>query len=184
MIVIIQPGASVFEPAAVLAMLAAVFYAAAIIATRKLGNRANGGSTTLFTLTFFIIAGGIVGWIFQGQETTSAHPSLTFLYRAWFWPQGYEWGYFIALGFISGIGFYCLTQAYRLGDASVVTPFEYTYLPWTVLWGYVFFGALPLPSTWIGLVLIVGSGLFIVYREAIKGRSVVRRKGLGVLRQR
>ncbi len=183
-VVVIQPGASVFEPAAILALLAAVFYASAIIATRKLGRRSNGGTTTLFTLVFFIIAGGIVGFIFQGQETTSAHPSLMFLYRAWFWPQGLEWGYFIALGFISGIGFYALTQAYRVADASVVTPFEYTYILWTVLWGYVFFGALPANSTWAGLVLIVGAGLFIVYREAVKGRSVVRRKGLGVLRQR
>ncbi|MBT3556281.1 MAG: DMT family transporter [Rhodospirillales bacterium] len=183
-VVVIQPGASVFEPAAVLALLAAVFYASSIIATRKLGNRSNGGTTTLFTLVFFIIAGGIVGLIFQGQETTSTHPSLQFLYRAWFWPEGSEWLYFIALGVISGVGFYALTQAYRIADASVVTPFEYTYILWTVLWGYVFFGALPAMTTWIGLILIVGSGLFIVYREADKGRSVVLKKGLGILRQR
>lgn len=183
-VVIIRPGASVFDPAAVLALLAAVTYATAIIATRKLGNTTSGGASTIFTAIFFVIMGGIVGLVFQGQETASAHPSLQFLYREWTWPAGNEWLYFLGLGLISGIGFYALTQAYRIADASVVTPFEYTYLPWAVLWGFVFFGALPDLYTWIGLSLIVGSGLFIVYREAVRGRKIVRNRGLGVMRQR
>ena len=93
-VIIIRPGASVFEPAAVLALLAAVTYATAIIATRKLGNTTSGGASTIFTVVFFIIMGGIIGMIFQGQETTSAHPSLQFLYRAWKWPSGNEWYFF------------------------------------------------------------------------------------------
>ena len=60
-VVIVQPGAGVFEPAAVLALLAAVTYATSIVLTRKLGNRTNGGSMTLFTVCFFIVAGGGVG---------------------------------------------------------------------------------------------------------------------------
>ena len=81
-------------------------------------------------------------------------------------------------------GFFALSQAYRLAEASVVTPFEYTYLPWAILFGWLFFGSLPGVNTWIGLVLIVGSGLLIVFREAVLGRRIVRRKGLGILRQR
>ncbi|WP_264211694.1 DMT family transporter [Leisingera thetidis] len=90
----------------------------------------------------------------------------------------------MALGGISGIGFFALSQAYRLAEASVVTPFEYTYLPWSVFWAWMIFGSLPGFTTWIGLSMIVGAGLLIVFREAVMGLRVGRRKGLGILRQR
>ena len=183
-LIVVRPGSAVFEPAALLALLAAVSYAVSIIVTRKIGSRINGGATTLFTVVFFILAGAVLGLIFAQADAASAHPSLAFLYRGWIWPAADEWWLFMALGGISGIGFFALTQAYRAADASVVTPFEYTYLPWTVLWGYVFFGALPGTATWIGLAFIVGAGLFIIYREAIRGRNMARFKGLGIMRQR
>lgn len=183
-VVTMRPGMGVFEPAGLLALMAAVTYAAAIIATRRLGNTTNGGTVTLFSTVFFILGGAVLGIAFAGHETSSAHPSVSFLFHPWVWPQGRDWLLLMALGGISGLGFYALTQAYRLADASVVTPFEYTYLPWAVLWGWVFFGALPGAHTWIGLVLIIGAGLFVIYREAALGSRVVRRRGLGVMRQR
>jgi len=183
-VVMMRPGVGVFEPAALLALMAAISYGSAIIATRKLGNRTNGGTVTLFSTVFFMLTGGALGLGFHGHETESAHPSVAFLFHPWVLPQGRDWLLLMALGCISAVGFYALTQAYRLADASVVTPFEYTYLPWAVLWGWVFFGNLPGPHTWIGLVLIVGAGLFVIYREAILGRKVVRRRGLGIMRQR
>ena len=183
-VIIVQPGAGVFEPAAVLALLAAVSYAVSIILTRKLGNRTNGGSMTLFTVCFFIVGGGLLGLVFSHVEAASPHPSLDFLYRGWTPLESRDWLLLMALGGISGVGFYALSQAYRLAEASVVTPFEYTYLPWAFLWGWVFFGSLPGLSTGVGLVLIVGAGLLIVFREASLGRRIVRARGLGVLRQR
>ncbi|MCP5088935.1 MAG: DMT family transporter [Rhodobacteraceae bacterium] len=183
-LIVVQPGSSVFEPAAVLALLAAVSYAVSIIVTRKIGSRINGGATTLFTVAFFILAGAVLGLIFARADAAGAHPSLAFLYRQWIWPAGGDWWLFVGLGCISGIGFFALTQAYRSAESSVVTPFEYTYLPWAVLWGYVFFGALPGTATWIGLAFIVGAGLFIIYRETSRGRKMVRHKGLGIMRQR
>ena len=183
-LIVVQPGSSVFEPAAVLALLAALCYATSIVITRKIGSRVNGGATTLFTVFVFIAGGAILGAVFSGADAASPHPSLAFLYRGWIWPADSDWWMFVTLGCISGIGFFALTQAYRSADASIVTPFEYTYLPWTVLWGYVFFGSLPGVSTWVGLVFIVGSGLFIIYREANLGRKMVRNKGLGIMRQR
>ena len=183
-VVIVRPGAGVIEPAAILALLAAIFYAISLIITRKIGNQSNGGSMTLFTLAVFVTLGGVLGLVFSQLENSSPHPSLAFLYRQWFWPEPMHWALFLALGLISAIGFFSLSQAYRLAEASVVTPFEYTYLPWSVLWGYVFFASLPDLTTWIGLSMIVGAGLLIVFREAVRNRRVVRRRGLGILRQR
>ncbi len=182
--VIVRPGAGVFEPAAVLALGAAIAYAVSIIATRKLGNSTNGSTTTFCTFGVYILGSGLFGLAFSFISVDSPHPSLAFLFRPWSWPEPLHWPLFVALGLISGVGFFALSQAYRLADASVVTPFEYTYLPWAVLWGFVFFGNLPDVETWVGLLLIVGAGLFILFRESVRGRSLVRKRGLGVMRQR
>jgi drug/metabolite transporter (DMT)-like permease len=183
-IIVVQPGSNVFDPAAILAVLAAFTYGSSTIITRKLGAATNGGTTAIITVLFFIFGGAVLGLIFSPLAGQASHPSVAFLYRAWIWPAPEHWWLFAAIGVISGIGFFCLIQAYRVAEASVVTPFEYVYLFWSVLWGWVFFSALPGPSTWLGLALIVGAGLFIVYRETVKGRRIVRRRGLGVMRQR
>ncbi|HSF96455.1 MAG TPA: DMT family transporter [Thermohalobaculum sp.] len=183
-VIAMRPGYGVFEPAALLALGAALSYGVSIILTRRLGNRTNGSSLTLFATCFFTLGGAGLGLAFDGAATESAHPSVAFLYRPWIWPAAGDWPLLASLGCISAIGFFSLSQAYRLADASVVTPLEYAYLPWAVLWGYVFFGNLPGLHTWAGLVLIVGAGLYVIYRETARGRKLVRWRGLGIFRQR
>ena len=183
-LVIVQPGMGVFQPAAVFALLAAVFYAVSIISTRKLGRSTNGTTMTVVTVITYIIGGGLIGIIFALAPMASPHPSLDFLFRDWSWPQSQDWLLLAIIGGTAAAGFFCLAQAYRLAEASVVTPFEYTAMPWAVLWGWVFFSDLPDAATWIGLIMIISAGLLIVFRETVQNRRVVRRKGLGVFRQR
>ena len=73
----------------------------------------------------------------------------------------------IAAGLIAGVGFYCLSQAYKSAPVSVISSFEYTYLPWAILWGFVFWQEVPDGWSVLGLCLIAGSGLFVMYRERI-----------------
>lgn len=183
-LVIVQPGMGVFQPAAFFALLAAVFYAVSIIATRKLGRRTNGTTITVVTVVTYIIGGGLVGIFFVLAPVTSPDPSLDFLFREWTMPVAKDWLLLALVGCTAAAGFFCLAQAYRLAEASVVTPFEYTAMPWAVLWGWVFFSDLPDAATWIGLTMIISAGLLIVFRETVQNRRVVRRKGLGVFRQR
>ena len=65
-----------------------------------------------------------------------------------------------------------LSQAYRLADAATVAPFEYVGLPLAVFWGLVIFGDLPEWEVWVGISLIMGSGLFVFLRERQKARQV------------
>ncbi|MEM7732839.1 MAG: DMT family transporter [Pseudomonadota bacterium] len=183
-LVIVQPGMGVFQPAAIFALLAAVFYAVSIIATRKLGRRTNGTTMTVITIVTYIVGGGLVGVLFVVMPVTSPHPSLDFLFRDWTMPAAQDWVLLAVIGGTAATGFFCLAQAYRLAEASVVTPFEYTAMPWAVLWGWVFFSDLPDATTWLGLTMIIAAGLLIVFREAVQNRRIVRRKGLGVFRQR
>ena len=72
---------------------------------------------------------------------------------------------FLALGLTGTVGFYCISQAYRYGQANQMAPFEYSSLPFAVLWGWMFWGSLPTVTTLLGSILIVGGGLFVVSLE-------------------
>lgn len=54
----------------------------------------------------------------------------------------------------------------RASGAAVTAPFLYTQIIWGVLFGWLIFGDVPVLTTWIGLVIVIGAGLFSVLREA------------------
>ena len=67
----------------------------------------------------------------------------------------------IVIGFIAAAGFYCLSQAYRLAQPSMIAPFEYIAVPLSVIWGYMFFKDTLDYQSVTGMMLVVGSGLYI-----------------------
>ena len=73
-----------------------------------------------------------------------------------------------------------MTVAYRDGTPSLVASFEYLALPMSVVWGFVLWQSLPDLLSTAGIVLILGSGLVVSYREALLGRRAFsRRNALG-----
>jgi S-adenosylmethionine uptake transporter len=70
----------------------------------------------------------------------------------------------MAAVFIVG-GYYLSVQVMRVGDVSFVAPFRYTGLIWALILGWAVFGHWPAPLTMIGAAIIVGTGLFTLYRE-------------------
>jgi drug/metabolite transporter (DMT)-like permease len=59
----------------------------------------------------------------------------------------------------------CVNRSLRLAPASVVVPYQYSMIIWAVLFGYLVFGDLPSIATLVGVVIIIGAGLFIFVRE-------------------
>lgn len=159
-----------------LPVISALAYAANQILTRKLGATTKASALAIYiqgmfilvSLTFFMVAGD--GRFAAG----TSDPSLNFLLRAWTWPADGDWVYMIALGLNTGVVIYCLAQAYRMANAATVAPFEYTGLPMAILWGWLIWGELPDPIVWLGILLIMGSGLFVFFREKQKARQVAR----------
>ena len=100
--------------------------------------------------------------------------SLIFLLRAWTLPTQEDWIYFVGLGVNSAAIGYCLSQAYRVADAATVAPYEYVGLPLAVFWGWLIFTELPQWEVWVGITLILGSGLFVFLRERQKARAIAR----------
>jgi drug/metabolite transporter (DMT)-like permease len=78
----------------------------------------------------------------------------------------------LAIGVINALGQYWWTRALHLAPASAVTPYYYFSLVWAILLGFLIWGDVPTPSLLIGSAIVVGSGLFLLWREA--GRAYVR----------
>jgi drug/metabolite transporter (DMT)-like permease len=71
------------------------------------------------------------------------------------------------IGVAGALGQYAITEAFRLGEASLIAPLEYTALVWGVLLDATLWGVLPDSITWLGAGIIVASGLYLLRRERI-----------------
>jgi drug/metabolite transporter (DMT)-like permease len=73
----------------------------------------------------------------------------------------------LGVGVAGGLGQYAITEAFRLGEASLIAPLEYTALVWGVLLDLSLWGVLPDAITWLGAAIIVASGLYLLRRERV-----------------
>lgn len=164
-----------------LPVFAALTYALNQLLTRKLGARAKASALAVYIqLAFIVVSVGFYAVAGDGRFLPQdASTSATFLLRAWTWPAAGDWWVFAGLGCNGAIVGYCLSQAYRLADAATVAPFEYLGLPLSVFWGLVIFGDLPVWEVWVGIFLILASGLFVFVREQQKARHLARRELVG-----
>ena len=161
-----------------LPVLSALAYALMQLMTRKLGATTKASALAVYiqttfiavSLGFYLVAGD--GRFAAGSDNTSVQ----FLLRAWIWPDPADWALLLGLGVNSAITGYCLSQAYRLTDAATVAPFEYVGLPLAVTWGWLFWAEFPSWEVWLGMLLIIGAGLFVFLREQQKARRVARTK--------
>ena len=167
-IVILRPGSASFQTASLLPLLAAFGYATLHMLTRYIGKTESAASMSFYIqVTFLIIClafGLIIG---DGKFSGGGDPSLEFLFRAWSWPSSNHYLIMILIGAGSAFGGFFISQAYRISEAAVVAPFEYIALPIAIFWGVVIFGDWPDKTTLAGIALLLGSGLYIIWRETI-----------------
>jgi drug/metabolite transporter (DMT)-like permease len=104
-------------------------------------------------------------WVGDGHLAGSSDPSLAFLFRPWIWPPVADWWAFLATGLAVGIGGLMMSQAYRTCEAALIAPFEYVGMPMAILWGALVFGTFPDFTSWVGIALICGAGLYTLWRE-------------------
>lgn len=77
----------------------------------------------------------------------------------------------MASGTASAVGGLLIAQAYRLCEAGLVAPFEYVAMPMAIFWGATVFHEWPDRTAWIGITLICGGGLYMLWRETTTNRS-------------
>ena len=82
----------------------------------------------------------------------------------------------IAAGIFGGIGQVLLTQCYRYGDASLIAPFDYTSMIWALTVSLLVFSTWPNGTMLLGTAIVIGAGLFVIYREHRLGIERTRSK--------
>lgn len=91
-------------------------------------------------------------------------------------PQGLNWLWLFGVGFWAAASHMCMTVALKCAPASTLAPLHYLEIVTAVTLGYLVFGDFPNALTWVGIVIIVASGLYIIHRERItlhQARSVL-----------
>jgi drug/metabolite transporter (DMT)-like permease len=144
---IVRPGLGVLSWAALLPILVAFMYACFQILTRIIGNT-DPASTSMF---YSVLLGT--------AATSLAMPWV------WVWPTAVDWALMVAAGCLGAGSHFLLVKALQLAPASLLQPFTYVQLIAAVIIGYVVFDALPDLFTWIGSLIVVASGLFVLWRQ-------------------
>lgn len=166
-LIVIRPGTSAFQVASLLPIFAALMYGTLHMLTRKIGGTESAATMAIYIQLVFVVTSALIGLALgDGRFTGMGHPSLEFLFRAWVVPDPGDYAVLAMIGVSSVLGGYFISQAYRVSEAAFAAPFEYVAMPMAILWGITVFGTWPDRVAWIGIALIVGAGLYLIWREA------------------
>ncbi len=169
-LIIIRPGGG-FGPAAFLPLLAALCYALNMIVLRKAsGTRSS--LTVQCGATFYACAGMVAVSLGLGA-TGHIEPSFADLPR-------WAWGAIMASGALAAASFILIAEAFRQAEAGLLAPFQYLEIIGATTVGYLVFGDFPDGLTWVGIAIILGSGLYVFWREQMP----VNRAGMRPRRRR
>lgn len=165
-LIVLRPGTEAFQVASLLQLAAAFGYSGLHIMTRFLRDTENAVSMTFYIQIVFIVVCVVFGLFFgDGKLAEQSNASLAFLFREWRVPDATDLPLMLILGIFASIGGYCISQAYRLGEAAIVAPVEYLAMPLSIALGVLVFGTWPDAVAWCGIGLILSSGLYTVWRE-------------------
>ncbi|MCO6384277.1 MAG: DMT family transporter [Vannielia sp.] len=112
---------------------------------------------------------------FSGTATLLSLLTIPF---GWVWPTSFEWVLLVGSGLLGGAGQILITSAYRYSDASMLAPFTYSAMIWSLLLGWLVFEEYPTAQMLTGAVLVIAAGGFIVWREQRLGKDRAARAKL------
>ncbi|OJY27461.1 MAG: hypothetical protein BGP11_15480 [Rhodobacterales bacterium 65-51] len=171
-VLMLRPGSALFDWAALLPVVAGLAYAMTMILTRIQGTRFTAPAMAFHGNVVFLFCALALSAVFgSGEMAQSGHASLDFLTRGWVMPPLRDLGLMALCGVIAAAGLTLLTQAYRIAPSSALAPFEYTALIWGVIYGWLVWGDWPDAIGWLGVAVICGAGLIVLWSEAQDQRS-------------
>lgn len=176
-VIMVRPGSDLFDWAAPLAVLSGMTYGASMVSARRMGTAETAAALAFWGNAVFLLCAVILSGVFgTGAFNGEGHKSIAFMTRGWVLPTGFDTLLMMACGVIAAAGLTLLTQAYRISQSSVVAPFEYTALIWGVLYGWIFWSDWPDTTGWVGITIIVGAGLFVIWRERMEKPRTIKAK--------
>jgi len=152
-LVVLRPGSAELGIGHAAALTAAFCGALASIIVRKIGKDERNAVLLLYPMMAnFVLMAAIMPFVYRPMPLSD----LGLI------------GLMSLLAFIAGL---CLISAYKIGDAAVVAPMQYSQIVWAALYGLIFFDEQADQATWIGASIVIVSGLYIVVRESFGGTT-------------
>ena len=153
-LIVLRPtGSGVATMAGLAIFLAAVGYALSAITVRILG-RTDSSQSMVFWLMLMVGGGAgllaLPGW----RPIASQH-----------------WIVIAGIAVTGAVGQWAITEAFRMGEASFIAPFEYTALAWGVSLDWILWQTVPGARTFAGAVVIIGSGIYLMRRERAEWKA-------------
>ena len=147
-LIVIRPGLGVMHPAGFLVVVAATAFAARQVLSRHLARDDRTVTTVAYTALVSILALSI---------------PLPFF---WTMPElGMQWGLLFGVAVFAALGELMIIKSLEIAHASVLAPVHYSLLIWGTFWGWLIFDQLPDVWTWVGALVIVMTGLYIIRIE-------------------
>lgn len=143
-LLVAHPTPGHFHPAHVATLTVTALVAVLVVSARYLST-----SETPLALNFYMYPFNVI---------VPAWWALT----DWVTPTATDWLLFLAIGITSTLAVSCGLQAMRHARPATIAPLDYVRLVWITLLGYFIWGELPGPITWIGIVVIVAAGIYVV----------------------
>ena len=171
-LIMFRPDLGVFKPAYMLPLAAALAYSLVQITTRKMGEAEKASTMVFYIQLNHLFFSSLMGLIFgDGNLADESQPIRFYLFRAWTVPTWQDLIIMFGIGIGSGLGAYFMSQAYRISKVGIIAPFEYVAIPLSIFWSITIFGDWPDIVSWLGISLIAGAGLYIIFSEAVQGRK-------------
>ena len=155
-LIVIRPGLEGFQPASLFAVQGVIGLSIRDLATRAMPTRVS--SMVLSAYGFgVVIPAGLVIMLFDGPVVL---------------PDGWQSVLIAAALIVGPVGYYMIVAAMRVGEVAVVTPYRYVRLVFAMIIGVFAFGEVLDFYTLLGASIIIGSGLFTIYRERMARKAL------------
>ena len=178
-ILIIKPEFDNFNWVMILPVVCAFAYSLSMILTIYTKDTDTTYQQTSHVYLGSIAVGTIIYLLFGNYYGSyENNPSISYLLREWDFTDLTVLYKMLIISIFGTIGILCLINAYRIGLPSIVSPFEYTMIINAIIIGYFIFNEQPDYYSIAGMILIVGSGIYIFLRERPRKNKIVTENSL------
>jgi len=173
-LLILKPGGADFTAVSLLPVGAAFFYACMVLTTRRLCREESPLSLACGVALAFMSV-GIVGLLIlpSPPEADQAGRLWPYLLTGWHSLSWLTLSAVVACSLLNIVANISLARAYQSAESSWLAPYDYSYLVFAAVWGYVIWGTVPDLFTVAGMCLIAAAGVFVATRGARRGSRIV-----------
>ena len=159
---VIQPSLAAFGLVALWPLATAFLFAFYMLVTRAISAWMHPVTMQFHTSWTGLLLCLPVMFLAKGSGITALDP---------IWPTGWNWLWLFGVGFWAAVSHMCMTYALKFAPSATLAPLHYFEIVTAVILGYLIFGDFPNRLTWVGIAIIVSSGLYIIHRERLAAKA-------------